>query len=74
LNPRLVFFLCVSMLAGVLAGGLAVAAGWGLLLGILLYSGVGSSTLVTLAFVWPDRPIQVVRTPACPAREPAAVA
>jgi hypothetical protein len=62
LNPRLVFSLCVALLAGMLAGGLAVAAGWGLLAGLLVYSGVGSSTLVTLALVWPDRPLRIVRT------------
>jgi hypothetical protein len=61
LNQRLVAFLLVALLAGMLAGALALSAGWGLVAGLLLYSGVGSSALMALALAWPDRPLGLSR-------------
>jgi hypothetical protein len=43
-----------GMLCGLSAGALAVAAGWGLLAGLGVYSGVGSSALVVLALALPE--------------------
>jgi hypothetical protein len=37
------------------AAGSAVAAGWGFLIGLAIYSGVGSVTLVVLALALPQR-------------------
>ena len=48
---------------------LAVAAGWGLLVGLALYSGVGSVTLVVLAVALPQRVPALMRlAPASGAR------
>lgn len=53
LNPRLVIALLGGMSIGLASAILAVAAGWGLLAGFLLYSGIGSSTLLVLTLAWP---------------------
>lgn len=53
MNPRLVIALLGGMSIGLASAILAVAAGWGLLAGFLLYSGIGSSTLLVLTLAWP---------------------
>ena len=55
LNPRLVVCMFGGMLCGISAGALAVAAGWGFLIGLALYSGVGSVALVVLTVALPQR-------------------
>jgi hypothetical protein len=55
LNPRLVFCLFGALFAGLLAGVVAVVAGWGLLAGLLLYSGTGSTMLLLLSIGLPQR-------------------
>jgi len=45
-RPRLVICMSFSILAGFLAAGLAVGAGWSLLWALPIYSVSGSATLV----------------------------
>ena len=46
MNPRIVGCLFLSILVALLAAGAAVAAGWGFLLALAVYSAAGSITLV----------------------------
>ena len=41
-------------MVGLLAAALAVAAGWGLLVGLLLYSCAGSTALVAFSLAWAE--------------------
>ena len=55
MNRRLVVCLFGAVVCALVAAGSAVAAGWGLLIGLAIYSGVGSVTLVVLAVALPQR-------------------
>jgi hypothetical protein len=55
LNGRLVVCLFAAIACALVAAGAAVAAGWGLLIGLAIYSGLGSVTLVVLAVALPQR-------------------
>lgn len=66
MNPRLVIALLGGMSIGLASAVLAVAAGWGLLAGFLIYSGIGSSALVVLTLAWPE-PRQAIAATGQPA-------
>jgi hypothetical protein len=63
----LVVCLFGAVICGLSVAGMAVAVGWGLLAGFLLYSGVGSSTLVVLALALPERDVALASTHRRPA-------
>jgi hypothetical protein len=56
-----------AMLCGISAGVLAFAAGLGILVGLALYSGVGSLALLILALTLPDRRPELSRSGRRPA-------
>ena len=66
LNPRLVLGLFGAILVGLLTAVVTVAAGWGLLMGLVAYTLCGSATLVGISLVL-ARP----RSAAVPAARPA---
>ena len=55
MNSRLVICLFCALLAGLLAAGATLSADMGYVLAFLIYSVVGSCTLVALTLAWPER-------------------
>ena len=61
MNRRLVVCLFGAVVSALVAAVPAVAAGWGLLAGLAVYSGVGSVALIVLAVALPQRAPALLR-------------
>lgn len=71
MHPRLVVCMSLSILAGFIAAGLAVGAGWSLLWALPIYSVAGSVTLVASTLLAALADEAAGRLPEEPQGEPA---